>query len=517
MRRLTALSLLVLTSLGCVHSLNTSQTHYAAPEPASPSDPVASLAREVAARFADPDFAHAHWGVLIQSLDTGRVWYEQNANRLFMPASNEKIPTTAAALLSLGPDFRFDTYVCRDGEIRGETLQGNLVVFGNGDPTLYTRFLEDPRDVFRRWAGELKEMGITRIAGDVIGDDNTFDDEHLGYGWAHDGLSSWYSAEVGPLQFNENYVDFTITPPASMGGEAVIEGNVPSAFYQIVNDLEVVPAGVNSASFRRPQGSNTITVTGTAVAGSRPFVRTASITNPTLFYVTVLAEVLREEGIAIDGEARDCDAIAGWEHSARDLPVLCHHESPPLAEIIAVLMKRSQNMYAETMVRTMGWLATGLGSFEAGRTEVERVLADLGVGPGTYAFMDGSGLSRYNYLSPRQIVDILRGMRRTPVWEPWINSFPIAGVDGTIARRMTGTPAQGNCRAKTGTISNVRALSGYVSTADGEQLVFSFIVNGYILPTRSAESIQDDVVVMLASFDRGGPNVSGAAVSVEAE
>jgi D-alanyl-D-alanine carboxypeptidase/D-alanyl-D-alanine-endopeptidase (penicillin-binding protein 4) len=466
---------------------------------------MSDLIGAIDARFSDPTFAHAHWGVLIQSLDTGRVWYERSANRLFLPASNQKIPTTAAALLSLGRDFRFDTVLCHRGRITDGTVEGDLVVFGNGDPTLYTRFHDDPRDVFRAWADDLKAQGITRVTGDVIGDDNAFDDEHLGYGWTKDNLPNWYAAEVGALQLNENYVDFTITPPDTIDGEVTIEGNLPSAYYSVVDEIEVVTLGRNSVELGRPEGSNEITLRGMVVVGDDSFERSPSITNPTLFFVTVLTEVLEEEGITVEGGPVDCDDIEGWDHASTEFPRLAAHQSPPLSEVLKTLMKRSQNLYAETMVRLMGWRTTGLGSFEAGRDEVERRLASLGVAPGTYAYLDGSGLTRYNWISPRQIADILRGMRRHGLWEVWRDTFPIAGVDGTIRNRMKETPAEGNVRAKTGTISNVRALSGYVTTADGEELVFSMIVNGYLLPTRAAENIQDDVLVMLASFDRTVP------------
>jgi D-alanyl-D-alanine carboxypeptidase/D-alanyl-D-alanine-endopeptidase (penicillin-binding protein 4) len=466
------------------------------------ADPFNQLIAQIDDRFSDSSFAHAHWGVLIQSLDNGRVWYQRNADRLFMPASNEKIPTTAAALLSLGPDFQFETALCHRGTVTDGTLDGDLVVFGNGDPTLYTRFLDDPRDVFRGWANDLKSQGITHVTGDVIGDDDAFDDEHIGYGWSLDSLAHWYAAEIGALQLNENYVDVRIVPPDTVEGEVELIPNLPSAHFTLVNEIEVVRRGRNRVRFDRAFGTNEIRFTGTVVAGSNAFERSPAITNPTRFYVTVLKEVLEEEGIEIDGEPVDCDDLEEWEHQAEDFPRLATHLSPPLSEIATGLMKRSQNLYAETMVRAMGWQTAGIGSFDAGREEVEEQLAGLGIEPGSHAFLDGSGLTRYNYISPRQIVDILRGMRESRHWEVWRDTLPIAGVDGTIRSRMRGTPAENNVRAKTGTISNVRALSGYVTTADGENLVFSMIVNGYLLPTRAAERIQDDALVMLASFDR---------------
>lgn len=500
-RSLLLTALLAALAVGCARTTLTIEP----PETFALADPVSRLARQIDARFEDPAFAHAHWGVLIQSLETGRVWYERNANRLFIPASNQKIPTAAAALLALGPDFRFETALCHTGALDGATLRGDLVVFGNGDPTLYTHFFDDPRDVFRGWAQTLRERGLRRITGDVIGDDNTFEDQHLGQGWSFDGLAEWYSAEFGPLQINENYVDLTIIPPTDVSGEVRIEPNLPSHYYTVVNGLQVVEHGRDRVQIDRAPGSNVIVLRGTVVAGHASFEESPTITNPTLFYVTVLTEVLEEAGIEVDGEPRDCDDIPGWDHTAADLPRLATHLSPPLSDILKGLMKRSQNMYAETLVRTLGWHHTGVGSFEAGREEVEAQLEAFGLAPGTYAYRDGSGLSRYNWISPRHIVEILRGMRRSAVWEVWRDSLPIAGVDGTLRLRMRGTAAEGNVRAKTGTLSNVRALSGYVTTADGEEIVFSMLVNGHLLPTSAPEAITDDVLAMIAGFDRRSP------------
>lgn len=470
------------------------------------------LKSRVHAIFEDPSFSEAHWGALIQSLETGETWYERNANRMFMPASNEKIPTAAAGLVTLGPDFTYETKLCHSGTVSGSTLKGNLVVFGNGDPTFYNRLMKEPREVFRKWAGELKARGINRISGDVIGDDNAWDDRHIGSGWAHDGLDSWSGAEYGPLQVNENYVDLTIAAPATTTATVTITPNLPSAYYTIQNHVQVTSSGRTRVNISREPKSNTIIVSGTVTAGSRPMEQSPTITNPTAFYVTVLRETLTSEGITIDGKPVDCDDIAGWSHSPADFTLLSMHKSPPLSEILKGLMKRSQNMYAETMVRTLGWHTTGLGTFDAGREVVQEVLEEFGVKKDSYQFRDGSGLTRYNYIAPRQLVEILRGMRRHKHWETWRDSMPIAGVDGTLRSRMKGTAAEGNVRAKTGTISNVRALSGYLTTADGEELVFSFVVNGHLETSRATERITDDVLALLASYTRNARAADGKPI-----
>ena len=189
--------------------------------------------------FNDPKLDHAHWGVKIESLADGKIWYQRNANRMFMPASNQKILTSAAALHVLGPEFRYTTRLWRRGEIEGPVLRGDLIVKGNGDPTFYDRFHDDPRAPFRAWAQRLLELGIRRIDGNIIGDDNSYDDQRYGYGWALNYLDTWYAAESGALQFNENYLDLTFTPPTSLDQDLTITPNVESAYFQIHNKTKL--------------------------------------------------------------------------------------------------------------------------------------------------------------------------------------------------------------------------------------------------------------------------------------
>lgn len=460
------------------------------------------LLDDIEARFDDPNFAHAHWGVIIESLDTGIVWYERNSQRLFMPASNEKVPTTASTLQTLGPGFRFTTILAASGELTTPTLEGDLIVWSNGDPTMYNRFFDEPQSVFRAWARQLKARGLERVTGAVIGDDNAFDDEHFGAGWTIDGFGNWWSAEVGPLVVNENYVDIRIVPPDLTSGEVQLVPNLPSAYYNIVNNLKVVAEGGTSISVERPFGTNDIIFNGQVVAGSSPIERSPAIHNPTLWYATVLRETLIEEGITVDGPARDIDDVKNVTYDTMQLPRLIEHESPPLGDILKGLMKRSQNLYAEIMPRAMAWKETGKGTFSGGREIVQRELVKFGIEKGTYRYADGSGLTRYNYISPDIIATIYKKMLTTQHKNIWWDAQAIMGVDGTLRNRAKGTAAEGNMRGKTGTIGNVRALSGYVTTADGEDLVLSFIVNGHLRSDRDNEAVTDDVVKWLAAFDR---------------
>lgn len=477
----------------------------------------AELATRVDALLDSKGFEKAHWGVLITSLDTGDTWYERNADRLFMPASNQKILTTSAALLTLGPDFRFRTEVSHSGTIEGGVLKGDLVVRGDGDPTLYggptpaMRFFDDTRQVFRAWAAELKKKGITRITGRVIGDDDAWDDEHRGDGWPERENDAWYYAEYGPLTLTENVLDLTITPPANPGERVRVEPNVPSGYYTIDNQVTAVADDAKGVRISRPWGTNRIVIKGSVEAGAKAIEESCTITNPTAFYATVLRETLAAEGITIDGAATDIDDAADWKAARPATTTLITHDSPPLGEIAARLMKRSQNMYSETMIHRLAMTrGDGPATFDGGVKVLEEKLESLGVAPTAYHFSDGSGLSRYNLVSPRALSQILASMTRTPVAQAWHDSFPIAGVDGTLRSRMKGTPAEGNVRAKTGTLFAVRGLSGYVTTAQGETLVVSILVNHFLAGSAAVNNATDPIMATLAGFD-------GIAWSREAE
>jgi len=504
-RQTFAAALAMLLAAGCTTVEKTTYTETAradATKAAAPAPaPREELVSSIEDKFNDERFFNAHWGVLVKSLDSGEVWYERNADKLFIPASNQKIPTAVSALTYLGPDFRYETAVGHTGTIEGDTLNGDLVVFGTGDPTLYERFFDDSKEVFREWAAMLKDRGITRITGDIIGDDDAWTDERTGSGWPFDELTPWYYAEFGPLTFNENYVDIDIVPPDSPDGKAGLEPNVESDYYDLVNNIRVVEEGNNYISMYRPIGKNTIMLSGQVRAGTDAFEETPTITNPTKWYVWVLKETFQEEGIAVEGLPVDCDELAAWEKSPEDLPRLITHESPPLGEIIQMLMKRSQNVFAETMIYTMGWKAEGRGTFSSGRRVIHQQLEEeFGIDPSGYNYSDGSGLSRYNYISPRIIATIYEGMLDHEYKETWWEAQSIAGVDGTMRSRMRDTAAEGNVRGKTGRVYAVRACSGYVTTADGELLAFSFLCNGHQRSSGEVDAIYDDVLVKLAEY-----------------
>jgi D-alanyl-D-alanine carboxypeptidase/D-alanyl-D-alanine-endopeptidase (penicillin-binding protein 4) len=486
----------------------------AGPAEPGPATPVAALRAELEAIFADPAFGNAHWGVMVQSLETGEMIYRRNAEKLFMPASNNKLLTAAVALARLGPDYRYRTLVATNGSVDEDgVLAGDLVIVGGGDPAISERFYDDdPTAPFRDWADSLKALGVTRIAGDLIGDDNLYDDVHLGPGWSWDYLDDYYAAEIGALLYNEGAVTYKIMPGDSAGAPARVLVLPPTDYLSV--DFDVVTVADSSLHFpergplpgtsirseRRPF-TNQARIWGTIWTGRDTVTRYIAAHDPTLFFVSVLKEVLEDEGIEVAGRPTDIDSLTA-EMPDDSLTTLFVHQSPPLGEIVVPFLKRSQNQIGEMLLRHVGAEDSDLGSVGAGRRAVQATLSGWGITESSYIYVDGSGLSRYNYVSPDAIVRLLRVIYRRPEFDTFYEALPIAGVDGTIESRMVGTRAADNARAKTGYIANSRALSGYVTTLDGEVLAFSMIANNFDESIDAAEYLQDLAVERLANFTR---------------
>lgn len=417
-----------------------------------------------------------------------------------MPASNMKIVTLAVAAERLGWDFSYDTSLVATGPIENGVLEGDLVVVGSGDPTIVRR--EGAVSVFERWADELAAAGIHAIGGRLIGDDNAFDDEPLGAGWAWDYLAFGYAAPTGALQFNEDAAQLVVTPAARAGDPAAVRLDSPESGLTIDNHAVTAPDGVaGEIDLRRLPGSGRLRVSGTIPLGSAPIVRAVSVDNPTDYFAGALAATLAARGIVVRGGAIDIDALPGPPDLGAARP-LATFRSAPLAEMAGVMMKVSQNLYAETLLKTVA-ARVGEPTVEGGRKVVREVLAGWGIAPESVVPADGSGLSRYNYVTAAALVTILERMHCDPRHQAAFEAtLPIAGKDGTLERRMRGSAAEGNARAKTGTIANVRTLSGYVRTRDGELLAFSILANHFTAPAAVIDAVTDLVVERLAAFSR---------------
>lgn len=470
------------------------------PPPCAPCTPSERIQRELAAAFSAPELSHAVWSVLVQSLDTGEVLYRLNPDTLVVPASNQKIVSMSTAAAELGWDYRYSTRLETAAPVENGVLRGDLFVVGTGDPTLNARH-GDRNAAFDEFAESLRAAGIARVEGRLVGDDNAFDDERYGHGWQWDDFAYGYAAAVGALQYNENTVEVRVTAGEVEGSDATATQQPAASDLTIVNRVKTAPAGAETRiDIWRFPGRTELELSGTIAAGAKPWTTSAAVDNPTLFYARALRDALLAGGIEVSGPAVDIDELAGG--TGGDRRVLATHVSPPLSEIGKVLMKISQNLYAETVQKTLS-LRPGPASTAASRRIQERILAGWGVAPGQYAIADGSGLSRVNFVSASMILKILRAMARDPrSAEAFEATLPIAGRDGTLSGRMKATRAEGNARAKTGTLQRVRSLSGYVRTADDERLAFSIVANNFIAPTAAVDAVVDHVVERLANFSR---------------
>jgi D-alanyl-D-alanine carboxypeptidase/D-alanyl-D-alanine-endopeptidase (penicillin-binding protein 4) len=442
--------------------------------------------------------ARVTWGVEIRSLATGESLYSLNAGKLLLPGSNMKIVTLAAAAAILGWSYSYRTSLFAAGPIADGILDGDLVVVGRGDPTI------DDWDgaasaLFASWAETLKARGIRTIRGRIVGDDNAFEDEGLGPGWAWDDLDRSFAAGVGALQFNQNSAQITMTP-GTLPGEAVNVSTRPSSVpLRITNSLVTGPAGV-PASWSSRRRAGVLELRGTVPTGASPLVRTVAVENPTLYFVGAIRDALLRNGIQVDGEAVDIDDLSNTDTAVPVAEVVAH-QSPPLSAVAATMMKLSQNLYAETLLKT---IAGGTpAAARPGRDAASATLRAWGLTEADVVIADESGLSHYNLVSPHALVALLSRMSADPALrDPFVAAFPVAGVDGSLSQRMRGTLAQGNARAKTGSLANARALSGYVRSANGEPLVFSLIANNFGGTADAVEQAMDAVVVSLAEFRR---------------
>ena len=467
----------------------------------------------------DPAFDDAHWGVHVLNLETGETLYGRNQQKNFVPASVQKLLTTAAALDALGPDFRYSTTLWADGAVRDGTLQGHLVVRGSGDPTIGDRLFQthyprdgDPLAIFRAWADSLRAAGITAVSDHVIGDDDVFDDTELGNGWAWDDVPSQFAAEISGLSFNEGRL--TVTARGTQAGRRADLSWEPldtDYVYFINRSRTVGPRGTAHREIRRERGGNTFWIEHDVPAG-QSLRQTVSVHNPTRYFVHVLRDVLRAEGIAVDGDPVDIDDWPEKPDYGR-LRRIATHTSPTLAEIVALTNKESQNLYAEHLLKTLGALRCPperpsrmvCGSAGAGMRAARDLFERAGMDVEGMRLRDGSGMSPYDMLAPEDVTALLRAMWTHPdpaVTDAYVASLAVAGEDGTTRGRMRAGLTRGNVYAKTGTITGAKNLAGYVTTTGGTPLAFALLCNNYSTATRNVVRAQDQIAELLARYAR---------------
>jgi D-alanyl-D-alanine carboxypeptidase/D-alanyl-D-alanine-endopeptidase (penicillin-binding protein 4) len=469
-----------------------------APLWAAPPEP---LAARLQALLSEPRFAAASWGVKVVSLDTGRTLFAHQAEKFFTPASNTKLFTAALVLQTLGPEFRIRTSLYGQAKPGpGGVLQGDLVLFGRGDPTVLGWNQGGP-DPLEALATQAWEAGVRVVTGDLVGDDRFFATPPFGSGWEAGDLAAGFGAPPTALVVHGNTVNLRIYPAAP--GQPCLVFPMPGLhLLALDNGTTTRPGGVGIRAYRA-LGEGTVHLTGALPPGAPPAELTVTLQDPALFFAQLLRRALLRHGIRVLGATRSRHVQN--RNVPLDTPILTelgHLESPPLRSILRDTLKDSLNLEAQVLFLQAGAARSGPGPHTEARA-LEALAAYLeaaGLSPGQVLLEEGSGLSRKNLVTPSAIVALLAHLSRTPGAELFREALPLAGVDGSLARRMAGTPAQGNLRAKTGTMRFNHALSGYVTSAAGERLAFAILLNNYNRDPQapSPQSELDALAVCLA-------------------
>jgi D-alanyl-D-alanine carboxypeptidase/D-alanyl-D-alanine-endopeptidase (penicillin-binding protein 4) len=471
-----------------------------------------------------PAMAPGFFAVKIASLDTGQTLFEQDANKFVRPASNMKLYTVAAAFDRLTPDYHFVTLVLAvEKPNKNGIVTGDLTVKGTGDPSIAARF--NNGDYFKginNLADQIVTAGVKRIKGDLVGNESYFHGPPVGSGWEWEDLTWSYGAQVSALSINDNAIDLTVRPGASIGAPvSIVTGPANASFITIVNRATTSPREfTRTLRIYRGLGANTLEITGTLPLGDAGFRGGVAIPDPALAFVSMLRDALVARGVKIDGQLRTVTAHTDERANYPDTiqpaaaPVeIASLASPPFSVIAAHTLKPSQNQYTEIILRALGeWARRDVSaardykgdlpidSEEAGLAVVRTFLRQAGINENDVALDDGSGLSRNDLISANTTVQLLTFMSRHKYFAQFRDALPVAGVDGTLSTRMRGTPAERNLRAKTGSLSSVASLSGYVTTAAGERLVFSMMLNNYPDAAAVRRDSIDAIAVLLASF-----------------
>ncbi|HZQ46111.1 MAG TPA: D-alanyl-D-alanine carboxypeptidase/D-alanyl-D-alanine-endopeptidase [Verrucomicrobiae bacterium] len=485
-----------------------------AQEAAKTPDTVESLQKRIKALINHPRYASALWGIKIVSLDSGKTIFDHDAQKLSSPASNSKLYTMALALDRLGPDYRIKTSLyatCRPDE-QG-TLKGDLMVYGRGDPTINARLHEG--SIFKALeplVAALTNAGVKRITGDLFGDDSYFHDPPFGPGWDWEDFQEYYGAEVSALTINDNVLQLRVKPGETEGAPCRLDFIPPTSYVSVSNRTQTVAKGSRrNIDLYRPVAQNILYISGKVPIDDRGSDEDVTMHNPAGLFVTLFKEALARHGITVAGGVRTVD----WKDREvmpldwKQWTELGSMESLPVRDIVREVMKPSQNLYTDLMLAHVGAKlqfakdpASTESASSAGIRELNKFLAEAGIKRGDTIFEEGSGLSRDNLTTPNATVALLTFMNHHKSAEAYLNALPIAGVDGTLRNRMKGTPAAGNVRAKTGSLRWSRTTSGYVTTAAGEHLVFSMMLNRFdgMHPEYSKVADMDAIMVMLARF-----------------
>jgi D-alanyl-D-alanine carboxypeptidase/D-alanyl-D-alanine-endopeptidase (penicillin-binding protein 4) len=470
---------------------------------------LAELRAQLTAHLNQRRFSGALWGVKIASLDSGKIIYEAHADRLMSPASNSKLYTGALALNTFGGDYQFATPIFATAKADADgTVSGDLIVSGRGDPSWNSRVAgTNFWNLFEPFVAVLTNAGVRGVTGDLVADTTFFHGPPVGGSWTVEDLEDTEGAEVSALTLDDNLAEISAAPGKTVSSAGALAFITPDTQLVIVNRTRTVArGGAARLEMRRAPGSKTVYVFGELPLDDAGEILELPVPEPAAWFGAALKDALAQKGISVQGKVR-CVAwpeIPPWNET--NLVKLGEVKSPPLREVIRGFMKPSQNLETDLVFDHVGETLRAADapiwktSEQSAVAALEKFLATNRI-PADVHFDEGSGLSRNNLTSANATVALLTLMATNQWAQDFTNALPIAGVDGTLRRRMHNTPAAGNVHAKTGTLRWVNALSGYVTTAAGEKVVFSLMLNRYDAPPNRRRTDElDDIAVMLANF-----------------
>ena len=514
----------------------------------SVSDSLETLRTRLNGIISQPQFSKALWGIKIKMLHGENIVFQRNSSKRLKPASNAKLFTAALALDKLGSQYRIKTsFLAANRPNQAGDLVGDLTVYGRGDPTFAARFNDgDYEKAVSPLVAALRAAGVKRIQGDLIADQSFFRGPPFGSGWTWGDLQHYYGAEISALTIYDNVLDITITAGRSSGDLCNIRVRPESAFVSFINRTRTVTSNL-SREFHlyRPIGKNLVYLHGRLPVDDLGFDYGVAVHDPAAFFVSQLKDALIRSGIPVKGRMRTLKWIDRVEADSPEnsLVEIAFVHSRTLGEILPQMLKPSQNLYSQLLLLQVGAMGRRFievehseldlvsenavenrqlvsnvrflepTTEETGLLEMQRFVRELGIDPNEVLLDDGSGLSRRSLVTADAIVDLLIHMHRHPEGGVFRDSLPVAGVEGTLKRRMIGTRAQGNVRAKTGSLQHVTALSGYLSTAGGEPMVFSILLNHHAGDQTEARSAIDEMVETLAEF--GEPVSRSSVIDVD--
>jgi serine-type D-Ala-D-Ala carboxypeptidase/endopeptidase (penicillin-binding protein 4) len=470
------------------------------PTPTAQADTLETIQSTISKYLKRPGVRSAKWGIQILDPGNNKVLVEVNPDSAFLPASVLKVVTTATAVEKLGPEFHYKTSVYTNGTIDSNgVINGDLILVGRGDPNLLDAYGDlQQKPALHDLAEKVQSLGIREVRGDIIGDDSYFDSNSTVKGWTAADLRTIYGAPVNALSINNNVVQVIVNPakykkPVTVGLEP------HTSYFRIRNSG--VTGGRRTRNTLRAQllrGSNTIVISGT-LPSSRTYSQTIVLSNPAETTAAIFKEDLQQRGIEIHGKVSAIHSGAGLPEDNKSWSMLAEHQSLPLVRALEIINKRSQNLHAEMLLRTLGAEFKGEGSNEAGLEVVKEFLVQAGIDSGKIHLNDGCGLSRENFLTPRFQTSLLEYLLNRPYFSLFYNTLSVSGTDGTLRNRLSALEVKGSIHAKTGTLNGVNSLSGYITTQSGRNLIFSIFANRVTAVTKVKRTI-DEICSLFVKF-----------------